>query len=166
MPRQHHPDIRRTLLFLKNGNQVLLAMKKRGFGKGKWNGVGGKLETGETIVEALIRECQEEIEVTPTNYWPVAELDFLQDATTDPWHMYGYVYLCDAWDGEPSETEEMAPQWFDIDKIPYETMWDDDKYWLEQALSGKKLVGTFTFDDNDRMLTHKVTVTERLPHEQ
>jgi mutator protein MutT len=166
MPSHHHSDIRRTLLFLKKGNQVLLAMKKRGFGEGKWNGVGGKLEPGETIEQALIRECQEEIDVTPTNYWPVAELDFTQDATTDPWHMYGYVYLCDAWDGKPRETEEMAPRWYDIDSIPYEAMWDDDKYWLERALRGEKLVGIFTFDENDQMINHSTQVVKKLPHEE
>ena len=37
-----------TLLFLRRDGQILLAMKKRGFGEGKWNGVGGKVEPGET----------------------------------------------------------------------------------------------------------------------
>ena len=56
-----HPDSRRTVVFLIRENQVLLAMKKRGFGEGKWNGVGGKLDPGETVEQALVRECQEEI---------------------------------------------------------------------------------------------------------
>ncbi|HET8669978.1 MAG TPA: NUDIX domain-containing protein, partial [Candidatus Saccharimonadales bacterium] len=46
----------------------LLAMKKRGFGINKWNGVGGKVDEDETIEQAAIRECQEEITVTPTTY--------------------------------------------------------------------------------------------------
>ena len=51
-----------TLLFLLTDDQILLAMKKRGFGMGRWNGVGGKIEPGETIEEATARECREEIE--------------------------------------------------------------------------------------------------------
>ncbi len=51
-------DTRRTLLFLRKNNHILLAMKKRGFGADRWNGVGGKLEPGETIEQALVRECQ------------------------------------------------------------------------------------------------------------
>lgn len=167
MKKNSHADIRRTLLFLKTDDQILLAMKKRGFGAGKWNGVGGKLEAGETVEQALIRECQEEIGVTPTSYSPVAELDFVQDAETDdPWHMYVYAYICTEWQGEPSESEEMAPQWFGLDEIPYDDMWQDDEYWLPQVLSGEKVTGRFTFDKNDELLSHTIETTGSLPLER
>ena len=46
-----------TLLLIHQKNQILLAMKKRGFGMGKYNGFGGKVErNGETIYQAAIRE--------------------------------------------------------------------------------------------------------------
>lgn len=41
-------------------DQILLGMKKRGFGMGKWNGFGGKVEPGETIEEGALREMAEE----------------------------------------------------------------------------------------------------------
>lgn len=164
---QTHTDIRRTLLFLRSDNQLLLAMKKRGFGAGKWNGVGGKLEAGETLEEALVRECIEEVGVRPTDWTAVAELDFVQDAeTSDPWHMFVYAYIADAWDGDPSESEEMRPKWFHLEDIPYGDMWDDDEFWLPYVLDGKKIVGEFTFDIDDRLLTHDVRVVEELPHER
>ena len=53
-----------TLVLLREDNRVLLGMKKRGFGAGKWNGFGGKLEPGETVVEAAAREVQEECGLT------------------------------------------------------------------------------------------------------
>lgn len=161
-----HPDIRRTLLLLRSGDQLLLALKKRGFGAGKWNGVGGKLEAGETLEQAMVRECVEEIEVTPKSWKAVGELDFIQDAeSNNPWHMYIYAYICDEWEGEPSETEEMMPKWFHIEDIPYADMWDDDEFWLHLVLNGDKVVGEFEFDSNDRLLTHTVRVVDRLPHE-
>lgn len=164
MGKETHPDIRRTLLFLLKDNQILLAMKKRGFGAGKWNGVGGKIEADETIEQALIRECQEEIGVTPTEWKQVAELDFVQDVKSDPWHMYVHAYISESWEGEPAESEEMRPEWFAIDAIPYEKMWDDDIYWLPKVLDGQLIYGEFTFDENDKMLSHNITEQKGLPY--
>ena len=166
MNNQTHHDIRRTLLFLRRGDELLLAMKKRGFGAGKWNGVGGKLEPNECLEQALVRECQEEIGVTPRSWRAIGELDFIQDAETDePWHMYVYAYISEEWEGDPTESEEMRPRWFHEQDIPYERMWDDDEHWLPQVLAGKKVKGKFTFDINDRMLTHEVIEVEELAHE-
>ena len=165
--KQTHPDIRRTLLFLRSGDQILLAMKKRGFGAGKWNGVGGKLDAGETLEQALVRESIEEAGAKPLSWTAVGELDFVQDADTDdPWHMYVYAYISDEWEGEPAESEEMRPKWFHVEDIPYADMWDDDEFWLPYVLDGKKVVGEFTFDIDDKLLTHEVEVVEELPHER
>lgn len=167
MSHETHPDIRRTLLLLKRDGKILLAMKKRGFGMGKWNGVGGKIEAGESIEDALVRECQEEIGVTPHNWKQIAELDFVQDAETeDPWHMYVHAYTAEEWTGEPAESEEMMPKWFNFDEIPYGDMWQDDEFWLPLVLAGNKVHGEFTFDINDKLLTHDVRVVKELPNER
>lgn len=44
-----------TLVLVQKQSQILLGLKKRGFGVGLWNGFGGKVEIGETIVEGAIR---------------------------------------------------------------------------------------------------------------
>lgn len=166
MSKETYPDIRRTLLFLRRDNEILLAMKKRGFGEGKWNGVGGKLESGETVEQALLREAHEEISVVPMHYWQVAELDFIQDANSEePWHLYIYAYLCDEWQNDPSESDEMAPQWYQIEDIPYGDMWEDDEFWLPMVLGGDKVTGMFTFDTNDKLISHSVMKQEFLPNE-
>ena len=53
--QQTPPNKLLTLLFVMQPNQVLLGMKKRGFGAGRWNGFGGKVQDGETIEDAAKR---------------------------------------------------------------------------------------------------------------
>jgi 8-oxo-dGTP diphosphatase len=137
-----------TLLFLRREAEILLAMKKRGFGVGKWNGVGGKVEKGETYVQAAIRECQEEIGVTPHSLQKVGELDFKD--LPDVEH-YCHIYVTTSWDGEPRETEEMNPRWFAETDIPYAHMWPDDKDWLPLLLSEHHFSGRVVVE-NDRVM--------------
>ncbi|HEX8182122.1 MAG TPA: 8-oxo-dGTP diphosphatase [Candidatus Saccharimonadales bacterium] len=138
-----------TLVFLLRDDEILLAMKKRGFGSGLWNGIGGKVDPGETIEQALVRETQEEIGLTPTEFSKVAVHDFVfPDGTAD---MQVHAYFCRQWSGEPCETEEMAPQWYKLTNIPYDDMWQDDSVWLPLVLRGKLVQATFTFDATNDM---------------
>ncbi|MDB5170401.1 MAG: putative hydrolase [Candidatus Saccharibacteria bacterium] len=139
-----------TLLFLVRPGEILLAMKKRGFGKGLWNGVGGKIDTGESIEQAMLRECEEEIAVRPIVYHKVAIHEFLYQASDLP--VIVHAYLCTEWAGEPQETEEMAPQWFNQSAIPFDKMWEDDQFWLPQVLDGQKLRAKFIFSAQEKLL--------------
>ncbi len=159
MAQETHPDIRRTLVFFKTDTRILLAMKKRGFGEGKLNGVGGKIELGETLEDAMVRECIEEVAMQPLSWEKVAELDFIQDSNESPWHMFVHAFICSEWDGEPTESEEMKPAWYKLTDIPYTDMWEDDQYWLPRVLAGEQLNGLFTFDSNDRLQQHSLTAT-------
>jgi len=151
-----------TLLLLRRGDEVLLAMKKRGFGAGRWNGVGGKLEPGETIEQAMVRECQEEIGVTPTQYHKVAEHDFQELFDGEPMHMLVHAFVASAWQGEPVETEEMAPRWFKVAELPYDTMWADDPHWLPQVLAGKRLRTTFVMNPDETVKDFTIMEVDKL----
>jgi len=124
--------------------KVLLGLKKRGFGTGRWNGFGGKVEVGETIEESARRETKEEagIEVVNLEKVGIIDFEFENGMPTLEVHFFRAVdYL-----GEPSESEEMKPKWFSVDEIPYDHMWPDDRYWIPLFLKGKKFKGKFLFD--------------------
>ena len=135
-----------TLLYITKGNKVLLILKKKGLGAGLYNGVGGKVEKNETPLQAAIRECIEEIGVEPLGVEWAGLLEFYNDGS-----LYGFVHIFRAEDyrGELKESEEAKPEWFEIDKIPYDKMWEDDRYWLPTILKEtKKVYGRFYFIDD------------------
>ncbi len=138
----------RTLCFLLEDNKVLLGHKKTGFGKGKTVGIGGSLEQGETAIQAVVRECEEEIFVTPIEPKAVATIDYYFPYIENPesWNQRAYVYLATQWQGEPKESDEIKPQWFGFSEIPFDKMWDDAKFWLPRILKGETLKASFTFN--------------------
>lgn len=137
-----------TLCILRRPGEILLAMKKRGFGLGRWNGVGGKPQGDETIEQAALREMEEEIGVQATEEQleKVGSLKFYFKNKTD-WDQEVHIYFVNNWEGEPAESEEMRPAWFAHDDIPFAEMWPDDILWLPRAIAGEKLTGEFYFDD-------------------
>ena len=148
----------------QDNKELLLAMKKRGFGVGKWNGVGGKidLEKGDkNITEAAIRETEEEIGVKIKDLEKVAILDFYFPYHS-AWDQLVHVFLVKDWEGEPRESEEMLPKWFKIGDIPFKGMWDDDKLWLPQVLEGKKLKAKFVFKKGEKVSGKNIEVVKKV----
>ncbi|MBD3249480.1 NUDIX domain-containing protein [Candidatus Woesearchaeota archaeon] len=141
------------LLVHKDARKVLLGMKKRGFGKGNYNGFGGGREEGESFEEATIRELQEEIDVKTNakDLYKVGSFRFYFPVKKENNHLV-QVYLAERWEGTPKESEEMAPKWFDFEKIPYDKMWDADKYWLPLIMKGKKIDAEFFFDHDNKSI--------------
>lgn len=137
-----------TLVFLIREDEILLAMKKRGFGEGKWNGVGGKPMIDETVIDAAIRETEEEIKVTPKELTKVATMNFYFPKTPrfHDWDQQVVAFFVSEWDGEPTETEEMAPQWFKTHDLPFSDMWPDDIHWLPKVLQGNRIEADFYFN--------------------
>ena len=146
-----------TLLYIVKDRKVLLILKKKGLGAGLYNGVGGKLEEGETPIQAAIRECIEEIGVKPTGVRWMGLIEFYNDNA-----LYGFVhvFLANGYVGEPQETEEAKPVWFEIDEIPYDRMWEDDKYWFPLILKeNKKIYCRFYFvDDWEKLVRSEIYI--------
>ena len=107
-----------TLVFALRAGQVLLGYKKRGLGAGKITGIGGKIEPGESIRNAAVRELHEEagLAAEPEALRPVAELDF-RFPNKASWEMVVRAYVVTAWTGEPTECDEIAPVWTPLDAL-------------------------------------------------
>ena len=148
-----------TLLFVIKNNKILLALKKRGFGVGKFNGAGGKLEPGETVEQAMIRETQEEIAITPTQYQKWGVVKFNQFINNEPAVICTHIFTASDYTGEPQESEEMKPQWFNLDQIPYDQMYATDKMWLPIILNQQGYFeATFKYDPAGNMIDHTINI--------
>ena len=143
-----------TLAVVHTDTHVLLGMKKRGYGEGRWNGFGGKVEAGETVEQAARRELREEAGLDAQAVRKAGVLTF--ETAGDPVLLEVHVYAVTAFSGEPCETEEMRPRWFRHVDVPFGEMWADDKYWLPMLLRGREFDGRFYFLDNDHLLSYRL----------
>lgn len=149
-----------TLCMVYRFPHVLLGMKKRGFGAGRWNGFGGKVLPEESIEQATGREVFEEagIQIERMEKFGVLEFEFQKNPEILEVHMFG----CNDFSGIPIETEEMRPQWFGVDNIPFSDMWPDDIYWFPLFLAGKKFTGRFFFENDETILKYHLQEVENL----
>jgi len=130
-----------TLSIIHQHPKVLLGMKKRGFGAGRWNGFGGKVRGKETIESAAKRELREEAGIETESLEKVGIIDF--EFKGNPEILQVHIFKAEKFSGELVESEEMKPQWWHIDEIPFKEMWPDDIHWMPLFLSGKKFKGKF-----------------------
>jgi 8-oxo-dGTP diphosphatase len=134
--------IHATLMFVVKEDRILLIEKKRGLGAGKINGPGGKIDPGETPLESVIRETQEELVITPSPPRKIGELWFSMSDSPD---IRCHVFRADDHEGTPTETDEAVPVWTPVDAIPYHRMWEDDRHWLPLLLEERTFHGKFVF---------------------
>ncbi len=127
-----------TMCYLKQNHQTLLLhriKKENDINEGKWIGVGGKLESGESVEECMRREIFEE-----TGYQ--AHKLILHGFVVFPGLYYGqdegmFVYSCDDFCGDMIECNEGVLEWIDDEKIPTLKMWEGDYHffdWLKDSL--------------------------------
>ncbi len=135
-----------TLCFIIRGGEVLLIRKKKGFGIGKYNGVGGKVEEGESLEEAARREVVEEVGVEPLDLEYRGVLKFYSSRDEPDWIVH--VFVCRRFRGTPRPSDEAEPAWFPLDRLPLDEMWDDDRVWLAHVLNGGRVDGTFWYDES------------------
>lgn len=152
-------SIKATLCFIIKEKNVLLIHKKRGFGNGKWNGPGGKTKNGESLEDCVKRELKEEVGLVPLDIQNRGVLNFYFGKNKDEVDWIVHVFVAHKYDGVLTESEEAYPKWFDINDVPYDHMWEDDKIWLPHVLDGKGIKGSFIFsEDMQHLLEHELKI--------
>lgn len=144
-----------VVFFLIHDENVLLIRRKKAsnnLGHNLISGVGGKVGDDkafahETIEEALVRESQEEIEVTPTKFMDMGIVRFLWE-TKPSANMETHIFTVTEWVGRPTETDVAAPQWYPINELPVNEMWEDNQHWVPRILAGETVNMTFFYDSD------------------
>ncbi|MGH7938113.1 MAG: 8-oxo-dGTP diphosphatase, partial [Bryobacteraceae bacterium] len=127
------------------------------FGAGKINGPGWKIDPGETALASALRETFEEVGIRPLG---AVERGALHFQFRDGYSLHCAVFLAHDFAGEARETEEAIPLWTPLHAIPYDEMWQDDRYWLPLLIRGESFAGYFEFE-GEQLLRHEVVVRHR-----
>lgn len=142
-----------TLCLIVKDGKILLGLKRKGFAQGLWNGFGGKIEKGETVEQATVRETQEEAGVTPKNLQKRGHIKFYQ-FNGEIFEVY--FFSASDYSGEPEAKEKLIPKWFLLSDIPYDKMFPDDRIWLPIMLAGGNFTGEVWFDKNYQIERHTI----------
>jgi 8-oxo-dGTP diphosphatase len=120
-----------TLCYLKKDGKTLMLYrnkKSNDMNGGKWIGLGGKLEEGETPEECALREIKEESGYIAKNLILKGILTFPAFDGFECW--YVFLYLVTDFEGEILESNEGTLKWIDDEKLMNLEMWEGDKIFL------------------------------------
>ena len=132
-----------TICYIEKDDKTLMLYrnkKKDDIHEGKYVGVGGKFEQGETPEECVIREVKEETGLTLKSLSYKGLITFPKFKDEEDWYMF--LYFSDEFEGELSEKDlndckEGNLIWVDNDKIFDLNMWEGDRLFLNWAKTGK-----------------------------
>ena len=149
-----------TVSIIYQHPRILLGMKKKKLGKGRYNGFGGGIEGEESVIDCAIRETLEEASITLVD--PEIMGRILFNFESDEQDHLVYFIRASQYTGDPQESDEMTCEWFEIDKIPYDKMWSSDRYWLPILLGGKKFEGNLVFNENHQIVRYTLDIVSNV----
>ncbi len=129
----------------KNSTLMLHRIKKENdYHQGKWNGLGGKLDKGESPEECAIREIKEESGLTVKNPSLKGFITFPNFDGVDDW--YVFVYSFNEFEGELIDSPEGKLEWIPNDKLTSLNLWEGDKIFLEWVFKEKIFSAKFNYE--------------------
>lgn len=119
-----------------NGCYLMLFRNKKNNdpNEGKWIGIGGHIEKGETPDECFVREVREETGIVLDNFVKRGVVDFISDsADNERMHLYTATFDSDSF----SDCNEGTLKWIPKDEILKLNLWEGDKHFLKPLICGE-----------------------------
>ena len=127
-----------TLMIFRN-------KKKNDYHQGKWNGLGGKFNPGESPEECAIREIEEESGLKVGAVKMKGFITFPLFDGKDDW--YVFVFTADEFDGRQIDSPEGKLEWISNEKLAEINLWEGDKVFIPWLFEDKFFSGKFNYKD-------------------
>ena len=135
-----------TLCYIYNDRQTLMLhriKKENDIHEGKWNGLGGKLESGESPDECVIREVYEESGLTINNPTLRGIMTFPKFDDINDWLVF--LYTANDFNGNLIKSNEGVLKWIDNNEILNLNLWEGDKIFLDWLNQDKFFAAKFVY---------------------
>ena len=151
--------IESTLVYLFKDEKCLMLYrnkKEKDIHEGKWNGLGGKFEAGESPEECAVREVKEESGLEINSLKFAGHITFPKfDKQGNDWSVF--LFTSDDFGGElMSTSDEGELHWINKDEILQLSLWEGDRYFLPLLLSDERFLGKFVYEDKT-LVRHTLT---------
>ncbi len=143
-----------TLCYIEKDDSFLMLYrnkKEQDQSQGKWLGIGGKLDAGESPEDCVLREVYEETGLRLTEYSFRGVVTFISDCWEDE---LMFMYTASGFEGELTDTcNEGELSWINKDKLMDLSLWEGDRYFLQDLIDGKPLVNMKLTYEGDTLIS-------------
>lgn len=143
-----------TLCYIEKDDSFLMLYrnkKEQDQSQGKWLGIGGKLDAGESPEDCVLREVYEETGLRLTEYSFRGVVTFISDCWEDE---LMFMFTASGFEGELTDTcNEGELAWINKDKLMDLSLWEGDRYFLQDLIDGKPLVNMKLTYEGDTLIS-------------
>lgn len=136
-----------TLVYIKHHGRTLMLHKAKGYQEGKWNGLGGKFNPGESPEDCMKREVLEESGLTVIEASLRGFLTFPDFDSQDDW--YCFVYTVTKFSGEVKASDEGRLEWIPDDDVMKLNLWPGDRIFLPWISQEKFFSAKFNYKNGE-----------------
>lgn len=135
--------------------EVLLGLKRKGFGTGRVVALGGKIDGAETALDAAVREVREEsgIVLAPAEVRDAGHITW-SFPSRPAWNMAATLFTADAQHSRPVACDEIEPCWYPADDLPWPAMWQDAPHWIPTLLDGRRVDARIVMAGDNEAVAH------------